>query len=963
MKRIIAGLLALGLLMVIPVAVLAEWKIDLNHPDLSLYERGDEAWAELSWSGNDPQPTVPEFALFDHEGKSLQKLTAVKNGDAWKIALPTNRLGYYEVRATGANSAQVIPELGSRPAGRLTWSVVEKINPNPSNDFTSSFLSAQGTTILQKSGPKANFGWDAYPYLGVQSWGVGYHWGHLEADGPGTFEKNIAKDPNPQWIRELKVVPYFHLNGTPMWAVDISRLPEKERSGRSTQRVPPKDWAAWEAFLEKLIPYLVKSYDFLPERVYEVMWEPMIPWGWYGTPEEIVKTFEIAHKVVRKHDPKGKIAGPTLSGLNDREYYEKLLKAGLGRYLDIVSFHPYKGYPPESSNIAESLQAIRAVNIQYMGRDVPFMGTEYGYPQGVTGSALNQGYGLAASILIFKGEKATKQTLFYLADYAGEPGYGMNYNLVPKLPFGPSKISPKPAVALVRAAADQVARAESIGKLDYLGSGIWGYVYQDKSSRTILAAIWDATDQNRSIVFDAGQPKVDVVDQFGNHEQRTTEDGRLTLKLGRGATYVRGLSESLYGAGRITSMLNTEAVWKLYRGHPSVQTVGLNRLAEESDLKLTFDTISDIYSGRVQASFSKATPKKTEVRFDVAANAPLGRAPGYIRISSNGKRLYSGIQPLEVMPELEIGAIRTAFQSTQWVATVTAKNVSPFDWVGKALLKIENNAAPEQVLSLAPGVEKKITFPVDVQSAPRNYQATVDFKASNATALQQKGLLTFYVIRKRPSESDFWKSMPETKLVTTSESIWRISHGTEFRGNSDLSASISYAYDENNVYVKVDVLDDVHRQEAPEGSTWSQDSLQLGFDVAPERESNSNLLAETNARTNSEWTFAWTPRGGEIYLNTAPGGTVVPQDGLVRFPGVSLSGGRSNGHTHYLITMPWKLLDPKGQRSPSQLKVAAAINDSDGATVPSDRRALEFFGGIVSKKETAFYGTAFLEGK
>jgi len=120
-------------------------------------------------------------------------------------------------------------------------------------------------------------------------------------------------------------------------------------------------------------------------------------------------------------------------------------------------------------------------------------------------------------------------------------------------------------------------------------------------------------------------------------------------------------------------------------------------------------------------------------------------------------------------------------------------------------------------------------------------------------------------------------------------------------------------------------------------------------------------VAEGFERTRSEWSLAFTPRGPEIFLNTAPGGTLVPESQVVTYPGAKLEGGRQEGQTVYRLTLPWKLLDPRGVRNKSRLGLAAAVNDSDADTPFGDRRGLELFGGILRSKDTAQFGVAQLQ--
>ena len=938
------------------------WDIDLNHDALGLYERGDTAFVIARPKKGMAPGALPVLSLWNHRDEKLADLQAsAPDADgAVKWNLPSDRLGYFEVRAGADN---LWPALGSRPAGKLTFSVVEKINPNPTRDYKYNFLSAQGLVNIQLRDGK-EYGWDAYPYLGLQAQGLHYDWRYTERDAPNTFDQFAAKDKQPEWTRESKRWPYFHLSGIPMWAVDTSRLPEKERTGKATFHLPPKDWAQYEAYLEEVVPYIAKKYDFLPYRTYEVAWEPVSPWGWYGTSEELVRMFEIAHRVVHKYDPNGRVAGATLSALNDTTLYEKLLQAGLGKTIDVVSFHPYKGYPPEKASIGAGLDNIRELTKKYVGHDLPFIGTEYGYPESLTGGANNQAYGLTTSVVIFKGEGAAMHTLFYLTDYASEPGFGMMYNLVPGLPFSPNKVSPKPGIALVRAAIDQIGTAHPVGKLDYLGADIWGYVFHDDETNELLAAIWDASGADQTISFETGQPSVQVIDSFGNRATQKTDDGKVLLPLRRSPIYVRGLAPALYETA--TPLLQGEPIWRAFRGQKIAQTLRLTRDLPEKNVTLSVDAPSAIAATIAQIPMNGVRDATAHIELQIAPDAPLGPVAGSVRIrgaatGGGATTLYRGVQRIEIVPELDIAEPQLVRQGNGWQMQTHVKNVSPFAWRGQGTLNLDGAPQTQSLnVSLAPGAETTLRFDaVPPKDISRVAQSRLELRSESGSVLSREASAAFFSIVR--ASGDIWNTMGMQPLRATDETIFKMHPNAKFGGNADLSAEAGYAYDATNLYVQYVVTDDIHRNDAPPQTTWSQDSLQLAFDVNPNRASSTNLLSEVFERSQSEWGFTFsTVRGPEIYLYTAPGGSSVKESALVTAPGLKLEGGRVGTTTTYRVTMPWNLLDPKNQRG-TQLGIAGAVNDSDAATEFTDRRALLLFSGIVASKDPALYGRATLE--
>lgn len=366
------------------------WSLDLNHAAQGVYERGEDAFV-VGQPKAGTSEAAPRLSLWSYRDEKLAELVASSPDEQGKVRwkLPTARRGYFEVRPS--NAAQSWPVLGSRPAGKLTFAVVEKVDSNPSRDFKYNFLALQGSVpaLTQEGG-------DVYSYLGLQSQAIDYGWPRFEtkplAPGdPDSYAKMMAEDKAPADMRAAKRWPYFYISRIPRWSVAPDHLSDEEKKNLSirTSLYPPQNWSQYENYLSRVVPYIAKSYSYLPYRIYEVQWEPVMPWGWHGTPEELVKMFEVAHRVVHQYDPQGFVAGPTLSSLNQTSDYETLLRLGLGHFIDVLGMHTYNSYPPENANIPEQLAKFRALTKKYVGHDLPIVGTENAYPEARTGGATN----------------------------------------------------------------------------------------------------------------------------------------------------------------------------------------------------------------------------------------------------------------------------------------------------------------------------------------------------------------------------------------------------------------------------------------------------------------------------------------------------------------------------------------------------------------------------------------------
>lgn len=140
----------------------------------------------------------------------------------------------------------------------------------------------------------------------------------------------------------------------------------------------------------------------------------------------------------------------------------------------------------------------------------------------------------------------------------------------------------------------------------------------------------------------------------------------------------------------------------------------------------------------------------------------------------------------------------------------------------------------------------------------------------------------------------------------------------------DLSGTFYFKWDEENVYIAVDVSDQTFSQDYELASIWMQDSVQIAF--APGTQSKG-----------SEFGLAMTPSGEQVYQwEPAPG--EVADASLV----VDISQGRAV----YEASIPWSAMEGFDNVQQLQtIRISFLINDDD---VVVGRRFLESPGGGIS---------------
>ncbi len=114
-------------------------------------------------------------------------------------------------------------------------------------------------------------------------------------------------------------------------------------------------------------------------------WEPAIPLLFGGTPQQLVQYYQVAYVAIHQADAKAMVMGPTVFPV-DPAPMQQLWSAGLAKYLDAVSVHPYVKYPPEQHGLISGIRTQMQLATAAKGHSMPFLGTEHGYSSGTLGS-------------------------------------------------------------------------------------------------------------------------------------------------------------------------------------------------------------------------------------------------------------------------------------------------------------------------------------------------------------------------------------------------------------------------------------------------------------------------------------------------------------------------------------------------------------------------------------------------
>ena len=121
---------------------------------------------------------------------------------------------------------------------------------------------------------------------------------------------------------------------------------------------------------------VVKRYGPLGVRHFEVWNEPNASMFWKPrpNPSDYARLLGAAYKACKDADPGSIVLGCSTAG-TDVDFISGVLAAGGGRFMDAISFHPYRQPSPPEENLLADIARLKA-----LAPEKPLWITEIGYP-------------------------------------------------------------------------------------------------------------------------------------------------------------------------------------------------------------------------------------------------------------------------------------------------------------------------------------------------------------------------------------------------------------------------------------------------------------------------------------------------------------------------------------------------------------------------------------------------------
>ncbi|MDO4629626.1 MAG: beta-galactosidase [Planctomycetia bacterium] len=203
----------------------------------------------------------------------------------------------------------------------------------------------QNMVMMKKAGidwARADFSWS-----GIERTQGTWNFEHLD---------KVMKNAEEQRMQILPILDY-HTS----WADPAYKHPE-----------------AWLEYVRRTVTHFKDKI-----RYWEVWNEQNLKGFWHDTPDPVAyaEFLKKTYTTIKEIDPDLQVVYGGLAGV-PRDFYEKSLQAGCGKYFDVINIHPYRGGLVSQSAIItfkEDIQAFHDLTVKYCGEDKPLWITEMGW--------------------------------------------------------------------------------------------------------------------------------------------------------------------------------------------------------------------------------------------------------------------------------------------------------------------------------------------------------------------------------------------------------------------------------------------------------------------------------------------------------------------------------------------------------------------------------------------------------
>jgi len=684
--------------------------------------------------------------------------------------------------------------------------------------------------------------------------------------------------------------------------------------------------------------------------------------------QESIKAYRIVYSEVKKIDPTITVLG-TSCGPEERYF-----KFGFQDCCDAYDFHIYESYV----DVQRAIETYRKLFKSYGGAK-PIWSTELGLnAQGMTRHAV--AVEMVKKFTVFFASGGASMCWFDLL-YPDPAGTGGDSNASAFNVFDCrySRYAPKLDAVSYYNMVNAICIKKFVEQKQYAG-GIHAYLFRDRDGQC-LQVLW--ADKGRADVRVplAGVAAVLAIAIDGRRTEMKAGGKAVTLSVSEDPVVLlykggAGLADALTPPAASITSLPTAII----KGAAVPLAVTLNGISPDRIALVTppFWTTSQSVgqkdaSGATRVTFEIASPQVSEVR----------QGDLLVRIKDDAGNVSGQLSAL----------VPVAGRLTVKLLPEPARGDKP---AGVKLL-VKNNGPDKQEFTwqlallnetlMVDGVYDKATPTSAFFAAAADGSATVEANAESAVIVPLAGIDPFTVYRVKAIVSDAsgravesarnvagFVAVPKAKAPlkldgVLDEADWKncpvelINEARQYRvldardrdkvkwhGPTDLSAKVRFLWDDQYLYLAVDVTEHVFRNPMPDDMLWAQDGLQ--FIVDPAR-------AETEKPGKYDYAMGLSHTSGKGKAWCHLSGNSATSTGEVKDIIVATKRATDgSGGMTYEIAIPWARLAPFKPGAGANLGLTVALNEDNGK---GGRHGFMGWFGDVQSKSVDFVGDLILK--
>ena len=667
-----------------------------------------------------------------------------------------------------------------------------------------------------------------------------------------------------------------------------------------------------------------------------------------------VKAYKAIYEEAKKTDPSVKVLGTSVGAT------ESFFAAGFGQYCDYYDFHVYES----PRDVGMSLQKFQQLFKKY-GHPHPIWSTEIGLnSQGVARHTV--AIDMVQKFAIFfanGGANISWFDLFYPdpdAKIAGSNGASFDV-----FDSRYVKYNPKITAVTYYDLLNLISIKKFIGQQQY-GADTHAYLFRDHDQHD-LQIVWKDAGRQDAFLPLPGVHKVELVRLDGTHRTLDAQGKGVTLTFDTDPIMLVFEGNAALATKLASPAASLESIpASIVRGGSADIVVTASTPGQVSLQPPPFWQVAKKMVG-TGATFTVTAPEITEAReadmsVDLAdgKGTPTGELYFRPRVDAQVAGDLKPVAPAGAAgPAVQLTLINNGASSrdvTWSVSLVDEMPITGGEYHSHLPTKAKLDAPASGQVSLAAGASQAVVLPLTGTNRLTVYhlrQEVGDGISASASRDRNVGGFVGVPRAKGPIsmdgvlDEDDWKNAPVEKFDEERQYYAFEKTGVKWKGPADLSGTLRFLWDDQYLYVGVDVTDDIQGGKMDDDMLWAQDGLQ--FLVDPSRGQLEGVgKYDYVIGDGKNGLTAWCSLSADA---GAPSG---------RATDIKLSAkrkGDGTGAITYEIAFPWSRLAPFKPAPNADLGLSLILNEDDGA----GRKSFMAWFGNPSSKEVEPVGDLILQ--